>query len=378
MDPTLLTPSGRKPLEGSVHLDWADRRRLRQEDRRQNRHDRRIDQRSIDVLPFCEFTRDYKPPAYLIDGIILRHRLYSLTGKTGHGKTAIGLTVACEVAQRGERAVYLAAENPDDIKMRAVLMKDRSGLPENLPLHFVGGGFELSTEIDALEVKVGAIGGASLVVVDTGAAFLAHSGTEDENSNLALLRFALTLRELTELPGHPAVVVLMHPTKGAIQETLLPRGGGAFLNEVDGNLCVWAEGDRSVAELSWCGKFRGPSFDPVRFALEVGECDALVDAEGQKIPSVWARQIGEEETERLSDRQRTDATALLDQMAMVPEATVRQRAEYLSWQSEAGAPNTARVHRAMKRLQEAGLAAKDALTDRWKLTAAGRDRAKDR
>ena len=44
-------------------------------------------------------------------------------------------------------------------------------------------------------------------------------------------------RTLTTLPGGPCVLVLCHPIKHVSEpEQLLPRGGGAFLAEVDGNL----------------------------------------------------------------------------------------------------------------------------------------------
>jgi hypothetical protein len=40
-----------------------------------------------------EFTRNFVPPDYLIDGILQRRFCYSLTAKTGTGKTAIMLRV---------------------------------------------------------------------------------------------------------------------------------------------------------------------------------------------------------------------------------------------------------------------------------------------
>jgi hypothetical protein len=45
-------------------------------------------------------------------------------------------------------------------------------------------------------------------------------------------------------------------------------GGSAFLNEVDGNLTLWATAERQMT-LHWQGKFRGPEFEPMTFELEV-------------------------------------------------------------------------------------------------------------
>jgi hypothetical protein len=48
--------------------------------------------------------------------------------------------------------------------------------------------------------------------------------------------YARQLRRFTTMPGGPTVLVNCHPVKNASSDNLLPRGGGAFLAEVDGNL----------------------------------------------------------------------------------------------------------------------------------------------
>jgi hypothetical protein len=85
-----------------------------------------------------------------------------------------------------------------------------------------------------------------LVIVDTAAAYFKG---DDGNSNAQQGAYARLLRELTFLPGKPAVVVPSHPVKNASKDNLLPVGGGAFLNEVDGNLTLWsdAEGQTSLS-----------------------------------------------------------------------------------------------------------------------------------
>jgi hypothetical protein len=78
------------------------------------------------------------------------------------------------------------------------------------------------------------------VVVDTSTAYF--SG-DDENSNVQALEHAKWLRSLsTRIPANPTILVCCHPTKNSGEDALVPRGGGAFLNELDGNLaCVKKE-----------------------------------------------------------------------------------------------------------------------------------------
>lgn len=79
------------------------------------------------IVSSKEFIAGFKPPEYLIDGLLQKRFLYSLTAPTGGGKTALLLLLSALTSQ-GEsvsghetekgRVVYLAGENPDDIRMR--------------------------------------------------------------------------------------------------------------------------------------------------------------------------------------------------------------------------------------------------------------------
>ena len=89
------------------------------------------------------------------------------------------------------------------------------------------------------------------------------------------------LRTLVGLPGGPTVVAACHPTKNADPDNLLPRGGGAFVAEVDGNLVCRKEGD--VSEMHWQGKFRGVDFDPAAFQLREVRAQTLRDSKGRLI-----------------------------------------------------------------------------------------------
>jgi RecA-family ATPase len=72
------------------------------------------------IIPSRDFVANYVAPQYLIEGIIQQRRIYSLTGKTGDGKTALQLYLAylfATGAPLGKREVeqcrvlYLAGEN---------------------------------------------------------------------------------------------------------------------------------------------------------------------------------------------------------------------------------------------------------------------------
>jgi AAA domain len=331
------------------------------------------------------FVSGYKPPEYLIDGLLQRGRLYATTALTGHGKTAVCLALNVQLATgralNGSRvsqgnALYFAAENPDDAKARMILMADRLSLDlETLPMWFVEGSFNLDNWTDHIRSEVEKIGGVQSITVDTGPAFLAACGFADENDNLQALKFALQLRQLTKLPGNPVVLVPTHPIKIASKENLLPRGGSAFLNELDGNLTLWAEGDRSTTELSWAGKLRGPAFDPITFALETGTCAGLTDVAGRSVPSVWAYQIDEQRAEQVAKHHREDEDAVLVAMANYPKASFADLAKTLGWFTKTNDPAKYRVQRSIKRLHDARLVSKNR-RDEWTLTTAGKKEAK--
>src|SRR5262245_12040442 len=84
-----------------------------------------------------EFTRGFVPPDYLVDGMLQRRYLYSLTAPTGSGKTAILLRLAycvslCQAMGRYQieasgPVCYFAGENPDDVRMRWIAMAEKIG-----------------------------------------------------------------------------------------------------------------------------------------------------------------------------------------------------------------------------------------------------------
>src|SRR5215470_3815800 len=116
----------------------------------------------------------------------------------------------------------------------------------------------------------------------------------DENNNKQVLAHAKQQRELCKLPGNPCVVALTHPTKSVTKASeLQPRGGGAYVAEVDGNFTIWMA--NGVCSLSWHTKIRGPDFDPVEFRLKTIWPSGLVDEDGNPFPTVIAELVTAEE-----------------------------------------------------------------------------------
>lgn len=241
----------------------------------------------------AEFTANFVAPEYLIDGVIQRGRLYTLTAPTGSGKTAVMLYVGtamslgqpvCERETEPGDVIYLAGENPDDVRARIIATMDAQEIDAGkCNLHFIPGTFSIRQDMAALKSAIETLPNPVLVVVDTLAAYF---DGDDSNSNAQMLDFARVLRSLTTTKTKPAVIVPAHPIKNAAKTNLTPMGGSALLNEVDGNLCLWKR-DTAV-ELHWQGKHRGPDFMPIMFELKGIESDKIKDSKGRAMPTVMA------------------------------------------------------------------------------------------
>jgi hypothetical protein len=262
------------------------------------------------IISSKDFIAGFVPPDYLIDGILQRRFVYSLTAPTGGGKTALALLFSAFVAlgqalgkhgvAKG-RVLYLAGENPDDIRMRWIAMAEKVGFFVNaIDVHFIPGTFPIAKMMPRIKEEVASMGGVDLVVVDTSAAYF---DGDQENDNVQMGTHARVLRSLTTLTGGPCVVVACHPTKHASDNNLLPRGGGAFIAEMDGNLvCLKRD---SIVDLHWQGKFRGAEFESVGFELE-SVTSSLVDSKGRLIPTVMAKLLPESVREDIETRARRD------------------------------------------------------------------------
>jgi RecA-family ATPase len=83
------------------------------------------------IISSKDFVAGFIPPDYVVDGLLQEGFFYSLTGQTGAGKTAITLRLAASVAMgalfagretKKRRVLYLAAENPIDVRMRWIAL----------------------------------------------------------------------------------------------------------------------------------------------------------------------------------------------------------------------------------------------------------------
>jgi hypothetical protein len=328
-----------------------------------------------------EFLSSFRPPEPLIDGLLPRGQLYALTAPTGHGKTALaalmqlcvctGRPFAGREVEQG-RVLVLAGENPDDYAMRVLATAQALGLR---PAEFAAaladgllvlpGSFALGPAADDIAKQVENIGPLSCVFVDTSAAFF---DDDDENSNAAMRLHASRQRSLTELPGRPAVLTLCHPVKNAARDNLLPRGGGAFLAEIDGNLTAWRE-DKLVT-LHWAGKLRGPGFEPLTFELKPEQL-AITDSKGRPVSSVAALPVTADKAEALEAASLSDENRMLRAMLTRPRASIAELALAAGFVSGTGTPNKARAHRLLVQMAAQGLARKTR-AGQWVLSNKGR------
>ena len=174
----------------------------------------------ITVMPEHKFIDGFTGPSFLIEGMLQRGFIYSLTGATSHAKSAIALTLSELVAspdrnamfgkhhvEKG-RVVYFVGENPDDIKMRVIGATSLYVEPQRNERYFIAGQLDIEKKFDVIYTKLAAIGNFDLVVVDTSAAYFLG---DEELSNTQMGGHARMLRRLTTLPGNPCVVVLCHP-----------------------------------------------------------------------------------------------------------------------------------------------------------------------
>jgi hypothetical protein len=337
------------------------------------------------IIPSGEFVANYTPPDYALDGILQKKRVYSLTGRTGDGKTAIKLDLtyrfAANVMLAGRevsrcRVLYLAGENPDDVRGRWIAMGDHLGFEtKTIDVHFVPGIFKVSEMFAQLEDEVRAMGGVGAVMVDTSAAFFEGDA---ENDNVQAGDHGRMLRRLTYLPGGPVVIVGCHPAKHATNDNMLPRGGGALIAELDGNLTAIAR--EKVVEMSWAGKFRGPDFDPISFEIASVTSERLKDSRGKSVWTAIARPIGSARREEIEDEVRSNEDQVLLVLDQSPDYSMAQIAKSLGWLSEKvnergqREPLKARVQRALGVLKGEKLA--DTTRGKWALTDKGKKTAK--
>lgn len=324
----------------------------------------------------ADFVAGFVPPDYLIDQTFQKRYLYATTAMTGAGKTAVWITIAMHVATgkplHGRDVVkspvlYFAGENPDDIRARLIMQTEKMGLdPAKVDIVVVDGTMNIGEDAirDHIRAEGEKHGPFGLVIIDTSAAYFYG---EEENGNREMLDHARAMRSLVDLPGGPAVVVLCHTTKNG--ESNLPRGGGAFVAEIDGNTYITK--NDAVVELHRHDKFRGRMWEPMAFRLDSGNSDKLRDSRGRNIWVVTATPISDSEKAELddtADRRRDDLLAL---MKAHPRMSMEKMARELKW------PRKSTVQKMIEALKVEKPKLIEMKDGHWTLNAAGRKAAGD-
>jgi hypothetical protein len=338
------------------------------------------------LMSSAAFVRDFRPPDYLIAGMLQRRFIYALTGRTGEGKTAVCLRIAAQIAAglaldgatvSPGRVLYLAGENPDDIRMRWIVLMEQMFLDENdIAVDFVDGRFNIS-EIPGHILAAASAHEYVLVVVDTSVAF---SQSVDENDNVEQLKHAQALRALIDvLPGGPTILVCCHPPKNASDDNLQPRGGGAVIAEFDGNLtCRRTE---TATEVHWQGKFRGPDFAPMHFILEGQTTARLKDSHGNQVWTVFAKPASERDKEEISKALKSDAIAIMVVIRDEPGISLADIAKRMNWKNKQDLPDRSKAQRRIRMLEKKRLVERDddalELTDKGKTWLAKQSKKKE-
>jgi hypothetical protein len=337
-------------------------------------------QNSGRILTGAAFIRRHVPPVWLIDGIIQRHRLYACTSITGHGKTAVWLYNACMIHAgrmigqldvfRGN-VLYLAGENPADLEARMIGMAIAFNIPEDRLPFVLPGSFPLDDkEADVLKKEIVGLGVPLVLIVgDTASSFFPG---EDENDNVQARIYAQTLRGFSECDGNPAVMALCHPIKGARHRSdLIPRGGGSFLNELDGNTSLWSESRGEITELHWTGKIRGPDFTPLGYRLRP-YATGLIDEKDRPEMTIVAEPMSEEAVADFGKQAMVNEDVILRALRDRPGQSWAQMARDAGWLDKADQPERWKVQAAIETLSADKLVEQKRKRSPWTLTEKGR------
>jgi AAA domain len=244
-------------------------------------------------------------------------------------------------------SILFAGENPVDVQMRWIALAQQMDFDvDRIDVHFIPGTFKISELREQIQKEAEAVGDFTLVIIDTSAAYFEG---DEENNNRQAAEHARRFRGLTKMPGGPCVLVACHPVKNATDDNLVPRGGGAFLAEIDGNLTARKRDDGTV-EMHTLGKFRGPDFAPMSFQLRTVTHERLRDTKGRLLPTVIASHLSDVAKEELSTAARSNENQLLALLVDHGEAPQRELATLLGWSMRDGKPYQVMVARMLDAL----------------------------
>ena len=323
--------------------------------------------------PLRQFLAEKAVVEFTIDDVLKRGWLYSFTGYTGSGKTGIAVNIALHVATAkplaghetlGEPVLYIASENPDDVRNRFHAALADGRWPQNVSdkIFIVDQSFLLEKKISDLEQIIESRK-PCLVIVDTDQA-ISLSGKDNENDNGVRIEHAKRLRKLCAKNSRPTVLDLCHPSN-ANKDKPTPRGGSSFLSEIDGNIYCTAKGEITTV-CSDENKFRGNPFQ-LRFSKVGVKHPAIIDSKGREISTpVFAPINTLTETPHPKD----DRLLALEIMKTQPERSQTEWAIELNWLTGKGEPNKSKISKVLKGLSCDGLVVKEGV--KYRLTPKGK------
>jgi hypothetical protein len=319
-----------------------------------------------------DFCAEYQPIAEVVGGgALYSGSLYTLTARTGTGKTSwlvttalagiSGLGILGRPVKRG-RYAFCTAENPDGVRMRFAVGSfhwniDQDAVGRDLVISDNRVRPEEICEYLAREAEHGPFTG---IFIDTWQAFF---DGRDANNPTEAVNFTKRFRPLVALPGAPAVVIAAHPNKNANNDELIPNGGGSTLNEVDGNLAM-AQLPSGLVELGWQGKFRGLNFEPQLYRIDRLCSPDVVDVTGRQIAIPLMLPISVEDADARESAIANMDTRLLRSVAENPSGT-------LSTLADAAGVSRSKADRTFHRLAKAKPALIHQTLGKWMLTKPG-------
>lgn len=258
-----------------------------------------------------EWLANTKPREWLFTGMAVKGYLYAFTSPNNHGKTTVVAKLIARAISGAPFCGYkntfgrmnvllLCGENDIDTAHKILGVKEQYLLTdEDLDrLTIIARSFPMETFGDDVVDYANKLGiEFQLVIADTWQAYWSGG---DMNSNDSQLLHAKAMRKLCGINGSPTVLVPAHPVKNASRDNLVPYGGGAAMNELDGNFEGWNDG--GIFELTLGKKRQAPM---AKMLLSIGEytLKGLKDADGLPTTTSIAKSITEHEAEAIQIKQ---------------------------------------------------------------------------
>jgi len=362
-------PLGRSLSEVIDHPTIRINKALTQDDLEKHKIDLRL-------LPkkASELLKDLKPLEFLIQDVLVKGMVYTLTAKNNHGKTTLAVTMAAAVTMgtsfanykaKPGRVLWLSGENTMDTLYKIKLLEEK-GLIDTDKINIIDQSFDLKELtpqlirlmlIDSLDLE----DKFDLVVIDS---LQAYAGGMDLNGNSNALTYMQEIRRLTAEKA--TVLILAHPTKSATKDQLQPYGGGSIMNEIDGNFELWLDDEIASLEL---GKRRQLAIPPINLKLEVLETN-LKDADNNKTQTTMFNALDSAQADKVQMAKHALWFKIADLLSMTDQdMSVAFLGEKLFPGED---PQNAKMqaYRLLEKMRKANLVEKSGPA---KLTRAGRD-----